>query len=96
MRFTVTWENEAHDDLLRRWVSMTPDERIHLSRCVNHIDSALRRNAHQNGAVLKGSEPLRFYAAPVIPGQASIGVVYQVILDDRLVRVLELWVLSED
>ena len=96
MRFTVTWEDEAHDDLLARWLSLSLDDRNHLSRCVNHIDAALRMNAHQNGAVLKGSEPLRFYAAPVIPGHASIGVVYQVSLDDRLVRVLELWVLSTD
>lgn len=50
----------------------------------------------KKGAVLKGSEPLRFYSAPVIPGLPPVGVVYQVHLDDRLVRVLELWVLSEE
>ena len=53
-------------------------------------------NAHQKGAVLKGNEPFRFYAAPVIPGRPPIEVVYQVLLKDRLVKVLELWILSEN
>ncbi|HLQ46112.1 MAG TPA: hypothetical protein VK137_15330 [Planctomycetaceae bacterium] len=91
MRFTVTWEDETQAELLERWLQLPPDDRNHLSRCVNHIDSALRVNAHQKGAVLKGSEPLRFYSAPVIPGRLPIGVVYQVILDDRIARVLEFW-----
>ncbi len=96
MRFTVTWEDEAQAELLERWLLLSSGERSHLTRCVNHIDAALRMNAHQKGAVLKGSEPFRFYAAPVIPGHSPIGVVYQVILDDRLVRVVELGILSED
>lgn len=96
MRFTVTWEDEAQAELLERWLLLPPDDRDHLTHCVNHIDAALRMNAHQKGAVLKGNEPFRFYAAPVIPGRPPIGVVYQVIFDDRLARVLELWVLSED
>ncbi len=96
MRFTVTWEDEAQAELLERWLLLSPDERDHLSRCVNHIDVTLRMNAHQKGTVLKGNESFRFYAAPVIPGRPPIGVVYQVILEDRLVKVLELWILSED
>ena len=95
MRFTVTWDDEAAAELTEHWLESSSDERSHLSRCINHIDAALRENAHQKGAVLRGNEPLRFYSAPVIPGRPPIGVVYQVILDDRLVKVLELWVLSE-
>ena len=95
MRFTVTWDDEVQTELVERWLSSSPGERSHLSWCANHVDAALRENAHQKGAVLKGSEPLRFYSAPVLPGRPPIGVVYQVFLDDRLVKVLELWVLSE-
>ena len=95
MRFTVTWDDDAQAELTERWLSSSPDERSHLSRCINHIDAALRENAHQKGAVLKGSEPLRFYAAPVLPGRSPIGVVYRAVPDDRLAKVLELWVLSE-
>jgi hypothetical protein len=95
MRFTVTWEDEALSELLERWLMLSLDDRDHLTRCVNHIDAALRMNAHQKGAVLNGSEPFRFYAAPAIPGHPPIGVVYQVMLDDRLARVLDLWILSE-
>ena len=96
MRFTVTWEDAAQTDLTNRWLSLTLAARLHLRQCADHIDLALRLNAHQKGAVLRGSEPWRFYAAPVLPGLPPIGVVYQVHLDDRLVRVLELWVLSAD
>ena len=95
MRFTVTWDDDAQAELRDRWLLSSPDERSHLSRCINHIDAALRENAHQKGAVLKGSEPLRFYSAPVLPGRPPIGVVYHVVPDDRLVKVLELWVLPE-
>ncbi len=94
MRFTVTWDDDAQADLTERWLSSSSGERSHLNRCINHIDAALRENAHQKGAALKGNEPLRFYAAPIMPGHPPIGVAYQVIVDDRLVKVLELWVLS--
>lgn len=96
MRFTVTWEAAAHADLANRWLSLPPAARRYLRQCADHIDAALRQNSHQKGAILRGSEPLRFYSAPVLPDLPPIGVVYQVHLDDRLVRVLELWVLSED
>jgi hypothetical protein len=95
MRFTVTWDDEAAAELAERWLASSSAERSHLNRCINHIDAALRENAHQKGAVLRGSEPLRFYAAAVIPGHPPIGVVYQTSPDDRLVKVLELWILSE-
>lgn len=96
MRFTVTWEDAAQADLTTRWLSLRPAARRHLRQCTDHIDAALRQNAHQKGAALKGSERLRFYSAPLLPGLPPVGVVYQVHLEDRLVRVLELWVLSED
>lgn len=96
MRFTVTWENEANADLADRWLSLTPHAREHLRQCSDHIDAALRVNAHQKGSLLKGKEPLRFYSAPLVQGLPPIGVVYQVHVDDRLVRVLELWVLPKD
>jgi len=95
MRCTVTWDDDAQAELMERWLLSSSDERSHLSRGINHIDAALRENAHQKGAVLRGNEPLRFYSAPVIPGRPPIGVVYQFVLDDRLVKVLQLWVLSE-
>ena len=96
MRFTVTWEDEAQADLTNRWMSLTPAARQYLRRCSDHIDAALRQNAHQKGASLKGSEPLRYYSAPVVSGSPPVGVVYQVHLEDRLVRVLELLVLVGD
>lgn len=96
MRFTVTWDDDAQADLTSRWLSLPPVLRSHLRKCTDHIDAALRQNAHQKGAVLKGSEPFRFYAAPIFPGFPRVGVVYEASLDDRLVRVLQLWVLSED
>ena len=96
MRFTVIWEAEAHAELATRWLSLTPLARQHLRQCSDHIDAALRVNAHQKGSPLRGSEPLRFYSAPIIPELPPIGVVFQVHVDDRLVRVLELWVLPAD
>lgn len=95
MRFTVTWDDEAAAELTKRWLTSSSHERSHLNWCVNHIDAALRENAHQKGAVLKQSGSLRYYSAPVIPARRPVGVVYAAILDDRLVKVLELWVLSE-
>lgn len=94
MRFTVTWSSEADADLARRWLTLGPDEQRHLSLCIDHIDAALRQNAHQKGALLRGHEPLRFYAAPPFLGQPAVGVVYEVSAEDRLVRVLELWILD--
>lgn len=55
MRFTVTWEDDAQADLLNRWLSLSADARRHLRTCTDHIDAALRQNAHQKGAVLNGT-----------------------------------------
>ncbi len=95
MRFTVTWTPKADADLAERWLTLESEEQRHLSLCVDHIDASLRQNAHQKGAVLRGHEPLRFYAAPSFFGRPPVGVVYEVSLDDRLVRVLELWILND-
>ena len=95
MRFTVTWTPKADADLAQRWLTLESEGQRHLSLCVDHIDASLRQNAHQKGAVLRGHEPLRFYAAPSFFGRPPVGVVYEVSLDDRLVRVLELWTLDD-
>jgi hypothetical protein len=47
MRFTVTWEEEAQAELAARWLSLSPAAREHLRQCSDHIDAALRVNAHQ-------------------------------------------------
>jgi hypothetical protein len=96
MRFTVTWESPAQSDLAQRLLMLPAADRRHLQNSVDQIDAALRQNAHQKGSLLRNNEPLRFYSAPVIPGQQPVGVVYQVDVDDRLVRVLQLWILSSD
>ena len=95
MRFTVTWTSEADADLAQRWLTLGSEDQRHLSLCVDHIDAALRQNAHQKGAALRGHEPLRVYGAPPFFGQPPVGVVYEVSAEDRLVRVLELWILEE-
>ena len=95
MRFTVTWSRDADADLARRWLTLGSEDQRHLSLCVDHIDAALRQNAHQKGAVLRGHEPVRFYAAPAFFGRPPVGVVYEVSADDRLVSVLELWILAD-
>jgi hypothetical protein len=76
MRFTVTWEEEAQAELAARWLSLSAPAGEHLRQCSDHIDAALRVNAHQKGSLLRGSEPLRFYSAPLVPGLPPIGVVY--------------------
>ncbi|MBI5757357.1 MAG: hypothetical protein HZA46_02420 [Planctomycetales bacterium] len=94
MRYTVTWAPETETELLVLWLSAKPAERQHLTRCVNHIDRALLRNPEQKGAPLRGHPGFRFYVAPRVPPQPYVGVVYEVLGDDRVVRVHQLRTIS--
>ena len=94
MRYTVTWASEIETDLLGRWLSAKPAERQHLTRCVYHIDRAVLRNPEQKGAPLRGHPGLRFYVAPRVPPQPYVGVVYEVLADDRVVRVHQFRLIS--
>ena len=92
MRFTVTWTEAAKAELAELWLRLPPDERQEFTVRVDWIDRALRDNAHQKGTSVSSDDPLRFLVPPEFFEVPTVGVVYSVSKDDRIVEVLELHV----
>ena len=87
MRYTVTWDAPALDDLANQWLNLSPKQRIHFSRCVDFIDRDLSQNAHDKGVPCDGLEPYRIATAPPAKGKLIVGVVFEVVPDDRRVTI---------
>ena len=83
----MTWESLALDELANNWLELSPAQRVHFSRCVDFIDRDLAENAHQKGVLCEGMEPFRIATAPPAKGKLAVGVVYEVIPDDRIVKI---------
>ncbi len=92
MRFTVTWTDAVEEFLLNRWLQLPEGERQEFTRRVDWLDRSLRENAHQKGSRISQQPRLRFLAPPEFFEPPTVGVVYAVSEDDRLVEVLELHV----
>jgi plasmid stabilization system protein ParE len=78
-RFTVVWQAQAHDDLAEIWVS--GNRRAAVTAAAHQIDSDLRTDADIKGLPCDPGTR-HFFVPPLL-------VVYDINLDDRIVRVLK-------
>ena len=81
MRYTVRWVRSAEEDLAAIW--MQSEDRAVVASAADTLDTLLRDDAHLQGESRAGS--LRIMFVP------PLGIDFEVIGDDRIVRVLAVW-----
>ena len=87
-RFTVVWDSDLEADFVRFWTGAGSDLRALLTHASNWLDDRLSHAPASLGQVVEG-EPYRIM---IVPGTQSprVEVVYQVLPEDRLVRILSI------
>jgi hypothetical protein len=81
MKFTVVWTPLAESQLAALWLSAT--DRAAITAAADQIDRMLSWNAHLHGESRSG----KLRIAVVEP----LGVEFEAIPDDRMVRILAVW-----
>ena len=81
MRYTVVWSREAEDDLTALWLS-SPN-RAEVTATAREIDNILRNDPQRQGV----GRTARSRILIVEP----FAVDFEVVIDDRLVRVVAIW-----
>jgi len=89
VRFTVVWEPDAESDLTSSWLAASQELRELITAANAYFDRALSQNAHQKGTNIRGVPQSRLLVAPPVAGMPAISVAFEVIVDDRLVRVVQ-------
>ena len=84
--FTVTWSNQAQDQLAGMWTSVKSANRRELTDIVALLDKHLSANAPRIGES-REDESLRCVS------EGPLGIEFQVSEEDRLVIVLRAWMI---
>lgn len=87
-RFTVTWEQELHDQFARRWLAAIHSERIRLTEIADRIDRLLRHSPARRGHAITQRPGFRVWRVPDI--EPPVLVVFEVRPDDRIVNVVQI------
>lgn len=83
---TVVWDPDAENELADLWVH-APDQQA-IADAANRIDALLRVDPHLQGVPLAGTR--RVLSVP------PLGIIFEVSIPDRLVRVLAVWYAPSD
>jgi len=81
VRYTVVWIPSAERDLADLWLTAT--DRAAVTRAANDIDRLVQHDPDQQGESRPDGVRILFVA--------PLGVRFEVLPDDRLVRVLHVW-----
>ncbi len=81
MKFSVVWQPEAEAQLARLWERSS--NRATFASAANHIEQVLRSYPDRAGEDRYDGDRVMFEAPP--------GVVFRLMLEDRLVQVLRVW-----
>jgi len=81
--FKVEWLQDAIDDLTRLWINAGSNDRARITTAVRAIDKLLESAPNEQGESREANERVLF-AFP-------LGVEIEVLIDQRIVRVLHLW-----
>ncbi len=87
-RFTVTWEQELHDQLTERWLAAIRSERIRLTQITDRIDRELRYSPARRGRPITGRLGFRVWRVPAV--EPPVLVVFEVRPTDRTVNVVQM------
>lgn len=82
MKFTVVWDPEVHDDLADLWMNAENRDEIRLA--ADTIDVMLVEDANRKG--------LPFTGGGRVLACYPVAVTFSVSIDDRSVRITEVWV----
>jgi hypothetical protein len=87
-RFTVVWDNDLESDFIRFWTEADSGLRALLTHASDWLDIRLSQAPESLGQAVEGES----YRILIVPGTQpqSLEVVYQVLPDDRLVRILSI------
>ena len=94
-RYTVVWDDDAEAVLLSAWIAGNSTVRATLTSISDWIDANLANDANQKGAAVP-AEMARAIDIPLRGTSASARVIFQVLSDDRLVRVIRIAVRSSE
>jgi hypothetical protein len=81
MKYTVTWTRAALDELALMWSQS--EDRAAVASASNEVDRLLAFSPHSQGESRGGNARVTFVR--------PIGVDYEILDDDRTVRVLTVW-----
>ena len=81
MKFTVVWQSDAEAQLARLWERSS--NRAAFASAANHIEQVLRSYPDRAGEDRYDGDHVMF--------EAPLGLVFRLILEDRLVQVLRVW-----
>lgn len=81
MTFTVVWTEAAERELSAIWLSST--NRAFISAAANKIDETLRVDPDQQGESRNPGQRILL--------ETPLGVTFEILTDDNLVRVLDVW-----
>lgn len=81
MKFSVVWQPDAEAQLGELWARST--DRAALSSAANHIERVLRSYPERVGEGRFDEDRIMF--------EEPLGLIFRLILEDRLVQVLRVW-----
>jgi hypothetical protein len=89
IRFTVVGDPDVESPFINTWVAGDASTRAILTEIANWVDSNLAEDPDAKGQPRPDLDA-RILAVPVSSSRARISVTYQVLPDDRLVRIVRL------
>ena len=81
MKFSVVWQPDAEAQLAELWTRSS--DRAALASAANHIERVLRSYPEQVGEDRFDEDRVMF--------EEPLGLMFRLILEDRLVQVLRVW-----
>jgi hypothetical protein len=92
-RFTVVWAPDVQDDFIEQWLVSDSAGRQHLRNIANSIDRELALQPETRGTPLPSAPAVRVWRLPQF--SPAVSVTFEVLADDRTVRVLRIAVAGE-
>jgi hypothetical protein len=88
-RYTVVWDEQVESQFLRAWLRGDSNLRSILTGIANWVDEQLAVDPERKGLAV--DEPdTRVLAVPISTSQAHVSVTFQILPEDRQVRVVRL------
>jgi hypothetical protein len=88
-RYTVVWDSDVEVSFINAWIAGTSLTRAILSEVANWLDTTLAEDPDQKGQP-RTADTARQIDIPIRSTPAHITAIYQVVPEDRLVRVIRL------
>lgn len=88
-RYTVVWDAAVEAQFVSAWVAANSGVRATLTEIANWVDSHLVLDPEQLGRY-RSDLDARIAAVPLATSAARVSVTFQVVPDDRQVRVVRL------